>query len=49
VPLLFTAAVGLIFGCGGFGLLVNDLDREIGEPEGRAIARLSPGFSGARG
>lgn len=31
VPLLFTAAVGLVFGCGGFGLVVKNLDRVIGE------------------
>jgi MFS transporter, ACS family, D-galactonate transporter len=43
VPLLFTAAVGLIFGCGGFGLIVNNLDREIGETDRRSIV----GFSGA--
>ena len=40
VPLLFTAAVGLLFGCGGFGLVVNNLDREIGESEGRPMQRL---------
>jgi MFS family permease len=39
VPLLFTAAVGLLFGCGGFGLVVNNLDREIGESEGRQMQR----------
>jgi MFS transporter, ACS family, D-galactonate transporter len=33
VPLLFTALVGLVFGCGGFGLIVNNLDREIGAVE----------------
>jgi len=33
VPLLFTAVVGLVFGCGGFGLIVNNLDREIGAVE----------------
>jgi MFS transporter, ACS family, D-galactonate transporter len=43
VPLLFTAAVGLIFGCGGFGLIVNNLDREIGQADRRSIV----GFSGA--
>ena len=47
VPLLFTAAVGLIFGCGGFGLLVNNLDREIGEAEGHPADRLVPGFGRA--
>lgn len=31
VPLLFTALVGLVFGCGGFGLVVKNLDRVIGE------------------
>jgi MFS transporter, ACS family, D-galactonate transporter len=39
-PLLFTAVVGIVFGCGGFGLVVNDLDREIGESGGRSM----PGF-----
>lgn len=39
VPLLFTAAVGLVFGCGGFGLVVNNLDREIGESEGLPMQR----------
>lgn len=29
-PLLFTAFVGLVLGCGGFGLIVKNLDREIG-------------------
>jgi MFS family permease len=49
-PLLFTAAVGLIFGCGGFGLIVNDLDREIGEADESSLgglSRVAPGFSGA--
>jgi MFS transporter, ACS family, D-galactonate transporter len=40
VPLLFTAAVGLLLGCGGFGVVVNNLDREIGESEGRPAQRL---------
>lgn len=31
MPLLFTALVGLVFGCGGFGLVVKNLDRVIGE------------------
>jgi MFS family permease len=31
VPLLFTAGVGLVFGCGGFGLVVKNLDQEIGQ------------------
>lgn len=31
VPLLFAALVGLVLGCGGFGLIVKTLDREIGE------------------
>ena len=31
VPLLFAALVGLVFGCGGFGLMVKSLDRELGE------------------
>jgi MFS transporter, ACS family, D-galactonate transporter len=29
VPLLFTALVGLVLGCGGYGLIVKSLDREI--------------------
>jgi MFS family permease len=29
-PLLFAAFIGLVFGCGGFGLLVQALDHEIG-------------------
>lgn len=29
VPLLVTAAVALVFGCGAFGLVVGDLDREL--------------------
>lgn len=31
IPLLFAAIVGLVFGCGGFGLMVKELDKEIGE------------------
>jgi hypothetical protein len=46
VPLLFTAVVGLVFGCGGFGLVVNDLDREIGEVEGGEADRLTAEFAG---
>jgi MFS transporter, ACS family, D-galactonate transporter len=46
VPLLFTAVVGLVFGCGGFGLVVNDLDREIGEVECGGADRLTAGFAG---
>jgi MFS transporter, ACS family, D-galactonate transporter len=42
VPMLFTAAVGLIFGCGGFGFIVDNLDPEIGEADRRPIA----GFRG---
>jgi hypothetical protein len=30
VPLLFAALVGLVLGCGGFGLIVQKLDHEIG-------------------
>jgi ACS family D-galactonate transporter-like MFS transporter len=33
VPLLFTAVVGLVLGCGGFGLIVKNLDHEIGESD----------------
>src|ERR1700753_3307218 len=53
VPLLFTAAVGLVFGCGGFGLVVKNLDQEIGEAGhevGRPVAEfngVSPGLSRA--
>jgi len=43
VPLLFTAAVGLVFGCGGFGLVVNNLDREIGESESQPTQRPADG------
>jgi hypothetical protein len=52
-PLLFTAAVGLLFGCGGFGLVVKNLDQEIGEADyevGRPVAEfndVSPGLSRA--
>lgn len=46
MPLLFTAVVGLVFGCGGFGLVVNDLDREIGEVEGGGADRLTAEFAG---
>jgi sugar phosphate permease len=38
-PLLFTAFVGIVLGCGGFGLIVKNLDREIGEPN---IDKASP-------
>lgn len=30
VPLLFAALVGLVLGCGGFGIIVQKLDQEIG-------------------
>lgn len=43
VPLLFTAVVGLVFGCGGFGLVVKNLDREIGQP-GEERASSPTGF-----
>jgi MFS family permease len=33
VPLLFTALVGIVFGCGGFGLVVKNLDREVGRSD----------------
>ncbi|WP_426440598.1 MFS transporter [Bradyrhizobium genosp. P] len=33
VPLLFTALVGIVLGCGGFGLVVKNLDREIGNSD----------------
>ncbi|MGY4256648.1 ACS family D-galactonate transporter-like MFS transporter [Bradyrhizobium sp. USDA 4516] len=51
VPLLFAAVVGLVLGCGGFGLMVKTLDREIGEDspdnlpadlQGYATDRLEP-------
>ena len=49
VPLLFTAAVGLVFGCGGFGLVVKNLDQEIGQvgsEAGNETAAPAAGFSG---
>jgi MFS transporter, ACS family, D-galactonate transporter len=46
LPLLFTAVVGLVFGCGGFGLVVNNLDREIGEIEGVGAGRFTAGLAG---
>jgi MFS transporter, ACS family, D-galactonate transporter len=33
VPLLVTAGVALVFGCGGYGLLVGKLDSEMKDPE----------------
>jgi MFS family permease len=33
VPLLFTALVGIVFGCGGFGLVVKNLDSEVGRSD----------------
>jgi MFS transporter, ACS family, D-galactonate transporter len=41
VPLLFTAAVGLLLGCGGFGIVVNNLDSEIGETDGKEMSGFS--------
>ena len=32
VPLLVAAGAALVFGCGSFGLIVGDLDREFGAP-----------------
>jgi MFS family permease len=32
VPLLVTAAVALVFGCGSYGLLVGNLDKELAAP-----------------
>jgi MFS family permease len=46
VPLLFTAAIGLLFGCGGFGIVVNNLDSEIGETDSetmRGFSRIAAG------
>lgn len=42
VPLLFAAFVGLVFGCGGFGLMVKSLDREIGGRHARQRTVGSP-------
>ncbi|MGA2056569.1 MAG: MFS transporter [Bradyrhizobium sp.] len=47
VPLLFTAVVGLVLGCGGFGLVVKDLDQEIGTTRSIAGFRCAAGLSGA--
>lgn len=53
VPLLFTAVVGLVFGCGGFGLVVKNLDRVIGEGDDKPVRsitefdRVSPRLSQA--
>ncbi len=33
VPLLVAAGVALVFGCGSYGLIVGNLDRELGTPE----------------
>ena len=38
--ILLASLDGLLFGCGGFGLVVNNLDREIGETDSRSM----PGF-----
>jgi ACS family D-galactonate transporter-like MFS transporter len=46
-PLLFTALVGLVFGCGGFGLVVKSLDQEIGEVEEGGADRSAAGFGNA--
>jgi len=32
VPLLVAAGVALVFGCGSYGLIVGNLDRELGKP-----------------
>jgi hypothetical protein len=45
-PLLFTALVGLVLGCGGFGLVVKNLDQEIGEV-GAGSDRSSADFDNA--
>jgi cyanate permease len=29
VPLLVTAAVAIVFGCGGYGLIVGNLDKQL--------------------
>jgi ACS family D-galactonate transporter-like MFS transporter len=34
LPLTVAAAVALIFGCGSYGLIVGNLDTELGKPEG---------------
>ena len=43
-PLLFTAFVGLVLGCGGFGLVVKNLDQEIGQAEGVELDRYAAGL-----
>ena len=32
VPLIVAASVALIFGCGSYGLIVRNLDSELGKP-----------------
>ena len=45
-PLLFTAMVGVVLGCGGFGLIVNNLDHEIGLENKNAVDRVPTEFDG---
>ena len=40
VPLLVAAGVALVFGCGSYGLLVGNLDRELGTRESNVVADL---------
>ncbi len=46
-PLLFTALVGLVLGCGGFGLIVNNLDDEIGQAGQGGVERAPAEFGSA--
>jgi MFS family permease len=36
VPLLVTAAIALVFGCGGFGLIVGNLDHTLASPAAKS-------------
>ncbi|HTJ24738.1 MAG TPA: MFS transporter [Candidatus Limnocylindria bacterium] len=43
VPLLVTAAVALVFGCGSYGILVGDLDKKLTAPvSGRSYGAAAP-------
>lgn len=42
VPLLVTAAIGLVFGCGGIGLIIKDM-RRIGGDEDPEVSAAAPG------
>jgi hypothetical protein len=39
-PLLVAAGVALVFGCGSYGLIVGDLDRELQAPQ-QSLATVS--------